>query len=658
MKRITKVLIICFLIMFLVACDKKPSDEAEARKVIKQAFDTLSIGEEINHSLILPKTLKVNNYIVNLSYESSDESIMTNKGEIIRMFDDQLVTLNITGEINNIIEKISKEIIVLGTKQDFRPANEVEKQKILEELETNISSTLTKIKENNGSTITNEISVSINGELITQSNKIKIKNDPLYLETIDENNNLNVYKEEDQKIIKYIVYKNHIYRNLETSTKDEILNSIYNESLDSDFFVNLECEKKDKDYTFKASVKNILNTEIGMEIKELLQSMGDLDDLEELPIYFKLQVDEDSIINTAYLNYKIENLGYVFCNVKTTYKMEDIVEYEFPKDLKIELPKTIDSVTSYSKLGEEIEVYKSDYGYFRYDLKRGTYCLDSDGNFNSQGVHSYHNYKIYDQNGKLLHLSLDYTPSKRYYGFLGMNYVFTIPSDGIYYIKMENYEQKDILFTVRKLDYESGCSLNKAKDVVSTTGTINGLYDFHIFKTNTKGFYTLTNMGDKTIFIAIPTIQDTFEYLEVLPNKEVFIYLNNYRYCFFVCANEQQESYTYNFKIENREEELKYASSNDFQKMPNLETNKSYLFSNAEYDKKWFKINIESKGEYKFDTSASNFYIQIKTINNEYIDRANVYKLDIGEYIIEIGYSGDNNKYSIDQKTIIFKQIS
>ena len=360
MKRITKVLIICFLVMFLVACDKKPSDEAEARKVIKQAFDTLSIGEEINHSLILPKTLKVNNYIVNLSYEPSDESIMTNKGEIIRMFDDQLVTLNITGEINNIIEKISKEIIVLGTKQDFRPANEVAKQKILEELETNISSTLTKIKENNGSTITNEISVSINGELITQSNKIKIKNDPLYLETIDENNNLNVYKEEDQKIIKYIVYKNHIYRNLETSTKDEILNSIYNESLDSDFFVNLECEKKDKDYTFKASVKNILNTEIGMEIKELLQSMGDLDDLEELPIYFKLQVDEDSIINTAYLNYKIENLGYVFCNVKTTYKMEDIVEYEFPKDLKIELPKTIDSVTSYSKLGEEIEVYKSD----------------------------------------------------------------------------------------------------------------------------------------------------------------------------------------------------------------------------------------------------------------------------------------------------------
>ena len=223
---------------------------------------------------------------------------------------------------------------------------------------------------------------------------------------------------------------------------------------------------------------------------------------------------------------------------------------------------------------------------------------------------------------------------------------------------MENYEQKDILFTVRKLDYESGCSLNKAKDVVSTTGTINGLYDFHIFKTNTKGFYTLTNMGDKTIFIAIPTIQDTFEYLEVLPNKEVFIYLNNYRYCFFVCANEQQESYTYNFKIENREEELKYASSNDFQKMPNLETNKSYLFSNAEYDKKWFKINIESKGEYKFDASASNFYIQIKTINNEYIDRASVYKLDIGEYIIEIGYSGDNNKYSIDQTTIIFKQIS
>ena len=169
---------------------------------------------------------------------------------------------------------------------------------------------------------------------------------------------------------------------------------------------------------------------------------------------------------------------------------------------------------------------------------------------------------------------------------------------------------------------------------------------------------TVTNMGDKTIFIAIPTIQDTFEYLEVLPNKEVFIYLNNYRYCFFVCANEQQESYTYNFKIENREEELKYASSNDFQKMPNLETNKSYLFSNAEYDKKWFKINIESKGEYKFDTSASNFYIQIKTINNEYIDRASAYKLDIGEYIIEIGYSGDNNKYSIDQTTIIFKQIS
>ena len=143
-----------------------------------------------------------------------------------------------------------------------------------------------------------------------------------------------------------------------------------------------------------------------------------------------------------------------------------------------------------------------------------------------------------------------------------------------------------------------------------------------------------------------------------MPNKEVFIYLNNYRYCFFVCANEQQESYTYNFKIENREEELKYASSNDFQKMPNLETNKSYLFSNAEYDKKWFKINIESKGEYKFDASASNFYIQIKTINNEYIDRASAYKLDIGEYIIEIGYSGDNNKYSIDQTTIIFKQIS
>ena len=113
MKRITKVLIICFLVMFLVACDKKPSDEAEARKVIKQAFDTLSIGEEINHSLILPKTLKVNNYIVNLSYESSDESIMTNKGEIIRMFDDQLVTLNITGEINNIIEKISKEIMAV-----------------------------------------------------------------------------------------------------------------------------------------------------------------------------------------------------------------------------------------------------------------------------------------------------------------------------------------------------------------------------------------------------------------------------------------------------------------------------------------------------------------------------------------------------------------
>ena len=81
-----------------------------------------------------------------------------------------------TAQFNDLNEKISKEIIVLGTKQDFRPANEVEKQKLLEELETNISSTLTKIKENNGSIITNEISVSINGELITQSNKIKIKN--------------------------------------------------------------------------------------------------------------------------------------------------------------------------------------------------------------------------------------------------------------------------------------------------------------------------------------------------------------------------------------------------------------------------------------------------------------------------------------------------
>lgn len=658
MKRVIKILIVSFLAIFLVACDKTPSDEAEAREIIEKAFETLSIEEEIDHSLILPKTLTVNDYKVNLTYESSDESIMTNQGIVKRTFDDQIVTLNITGEINNIIEKVSKKVIILGTKQDFKPASENEKQKILEELETNISFTLTKIKENNGSTITNEINFSINGELITQSNEIKIKSDPLYLETVDENNNLNIYKEEEQKIIKYTLYKDYASRNLEASTKNEILNSLYNESLDSDFFANLECEKKDRAYVFKASVKNILNTEMGKEIRELLQSIGDFDDFEELPIYLKLQVNEDNIVNAAYLNYKIENFGYIFCNVKTTYKMEEIEEYKFPKDLKIELPKTIDLVTSYTQLKEGIKVYKSDYGYFRYDLKQGTYFLDTEDNFSKQGIYAYHSYKIYDEKGKNLNLNLDISLSKTDYGFLGMNYVFTIPSDGTYYIKIENYENKDMLFVLKELDYESGCSMDKAKDILSSTGTVNGLYDFHIFKTNnTTGFYTLTNIGDKSMFIAIPTIRDVFEYLEVLPNDEVFIFLNNEKPYFFVCPNEQQESYTYNFKIENREEELKYASSKDFQEMPNLETNKSYVFSNVIYNIKYFKIKIENNGEYEFDTLPSNFYIRIKTIDNEYIDVSSIYKLDAGEYIIEIGYS-DDYKYSIDQTTITFKQIS
>lgn len=658
MKRVIKVLIISFLTIFLIACDKTPSDEAEARKVIKKAFNTLSIDEEIDYSLILPKTLKVNNYKVNLTYESSDESIMTNQGKITRTFDDQIVTLNITGEINDIIDKVSKEIIVLGTKQDFKPANESDKQKILEELETNGNSVLTKIKENNGSIVTNEITFNIKGEKIVQSNEIKIKNEPLYLEAIDNNGNLNIYKEETQKIIKYTVYKDHINRTLENSTKNEILNSIYNGVIDDGFFSALECEKKDNDYIFKTTIKQILNTDMGKEIKEFLQSIDGLDDLKELPIYLKLQISEDSIVNTAYLNYKIENLGYVFCNVKTAYKMGEVKEYEFPTNLKVELPKTIEQVTFSNQLDEQIKVYQQDYGFFKFDLKQGTYCLDSEKNFSKQGRNVYHSYNIYDENGKYLHLSLDFTPSKTEYGFLGMNYVFTIPSDGTYYIRIDNYENKDMLFALKKLDYESGCSLTKAKDVVSSTGTINGLYDFHIFDTNKKGFYTLTNIGDKTMFIAIPTIRDTFEYLEVLPNNEVFIFLNNYRYCFFVCSNEQQESYTYNFKIESREEELKYASSKDLQEMPNLETNKSYVFSNAIYNIKYFKIKIENNGEYEFDTLPSNFYIRIKTIDNEYIDVSSIYKLDIGEYIVEIGYSGDNIIYSIDQTTIAFKQIS
>lgn len=658
MKRIIKVLIVSFLAIFLVACDKSSSNDPEAGKAIQIAFDQLSIEKQIDHSLLLPKTLKVNNYIVNLTYESSDESIMTNQGIVTRAFDDQVVTLNIVAKANKVIRRSLKEILVLGTRMDFKPVNDVEQEKILKELEEKENEVLTRIKNNNSCKITNTISVIVNNESATQTNEMNLIYEPFYMETQDKHGNLNIYKEEEGKIIEYIEYANYISRTLFAKNKDEIMDSLYNEYLDNDILDFFQCEKKNEEYIFKTTFEEILDTDFGKQMANALNSIKFNEEFSELPIYVRIQIKEDKIINICSLNFKINGVGYACCKSEMIYQMADVKEHTFPSDKKIWLPKSIDSVTSYSELGEEIKVYKKECGYFRYNLKQGTYCLDSDENFSNQGAYNYYNYKIYDQNGEQLNLNLNIGLGKTDYGLLGMNYVFTIPSDGTYYIKIENFEQNDILFIVKKLDYESGCSMDKAKDVVSSTGTINGLYDFHIFKTNTTGFYTLTNIGDKSMFIAIPTIRDTFEYIEVLPNEDAFIYLNKYRSYFFVCPNKIEESYTYNFEIENREEELKYASSKDLQKMSNLETNKSYVFSNAIYNIKYFKIKIENKGEYKFDTLTSDYYIQIKTIDNEYINRASIYKLDVGEYIVEIGYSGDNIKYSIDQTTIAFKQIS
>ena len=71
------------------------------------------------------------------------------------------------------------------------------------------------------------------------------------------------------------------------------------------------------------------------------------------------------------------------------------------------------------------------------------------------------------------------------------------------------------------------------------------------------------------------------------------------------------------------------------------------------------KINLENGFCYiLIDKTKSKIIQNIAIHSNKNREMALSGQMDIGEYIIEIGYSGDNNKYSIDQTTIIFKQIS